>query len=242
MIKQRGLMILLILLFILAGCSDDKEKSSEEAETPAEGVQDQGAADEPAPTETQPTDEVPKPTNPKPELPKGDNQTGGGKRPAAPQPSEPATETETEPVTEEPVGPAIIPSASTQEGPTELEEQQMYLLIDEYMANYPLAVNEGAFIYIMYLIDPASAFYNAQAEYVLDTYDRNIKETLLYYEISSITPIGEDTYLITVQESFSVYYGDEGRESIMDFENVYTVKKFQYGVFLITDLQVTTLI
>ncbi|WP_338449667.1 hypothetical protein R4Z09_26405 [Niallia oryzisoli] len=239
--KQRGFVMLLVLFFMLAGCSD-KETSSEEPETEEatkENVQDQGAANDPdPPKETTPNDEGPKQTIPKTENPKGDTPTVGGGKPAAPPSSE--TETETVPVTEDPAVPATIPSAAPQEGPTELEEQQMTMLMDEYMANYLLAVNEGAFIYIMHLIDPASAFYNEQVDYVLETYNRNIKETLLYYEISSITPVGEDTYHITVQESFGVYFGNEDREQVMDFENVYTVKKFQYGVFLITDLQVTS--
>ncbi|KAA9014200.1 hypothetical protein F4V44_24100 [Niallia endozanthoxylica] len=238
--KHYGMMMLLVLLFILAGCSD-KDTSSEDSateEAAAENVQNQGNGTESSPKESTPKEESPKPTNPNKDKPNGEIQTGGGKQPAPP----PSSEKDTESEHEDPAVPAILPSASSQEGPSELEEQQMMMLMDEYMANYPLAVNEGAFIYIMHLIDPESIFYHDQADYVLETYNRNIKESLLYYDIGSITPVGEDTYQITVQESFAVYFGNEDREQVMDFENIYTVKKFEYGVFLITDLQVTSLI
>ncbi len=231
--KPYGLILLwIICLLLVVGCSD-KETSNDASieETPVENVQGQETVEEASRKETAPKEEAPTQTKPTKELP-NDTKTGG-ERPAPPTGAE----------ADGPAPPAEIPSATTSdvEGPSELEEQKIRMLMDEYMTNYPLAVNEGAFIYIMHLIDPTSVFYHAQAEYVLDTYERNIKETLLYYEVSKITPIEEDTYQITVQESFGVYFGDEARETVMDFENIYTVKKFPYGVFLITDLQVTGL-
>lgn len=122
--------------------------------------------------------------------------------------------------------------------PTQSDTEEVTILLEEYLANFPKAVNDGAFPYISYLIDPDSALYDEQVNYVLDAYEKKIKETLINYRIESISPVEKDTYTATVLETYNIHYENEGKEVVKNFRNIYTVKKSQY-VYLITDLKVT---
>ncbi|WP_374723121.1 TcaA NTF2-like domain-containing protein [Peribacillus tepidiphilus] len=53
----------------------------------------------------------------------------------------------------------------------------------------------------------------------------------------SLDSTGEDTFAITVKETFSIYSGD-GEEYTKSFKNTYMVKRI-YDEFLITDLKVS---
>jgi hypothetical protein len=119
-------------------------------------------------------------------------------------------------------------------------KEEIIVLMEEYLVNFEKAVNDGAFIYISHLIDPNSSLYMEQAEFVLDCYERNIKEKIINYQIGSPVITGGDTFEVTTQESYSIHYGNEGREEVKNFENTYTVIRFG-AVWLITDLQVTEL-
>jgi hypothetical protein len=117
-------------------------------------------------------------------------------------------------------------------------KEEINVLMEEYLLNFEKAVNDGAFVYISHLIDPNSSLYMEQVEFVLDCYERNIKEKIINFQIGSPVRASGDTFEVTTQESYSIHYGNEGREEVKNFENTYTV--IRYGaVWLITDLKVT---
>lgn len=117
------------------------------------------------------------------------------------------------------------------------EKAEVTKVLEEYIANFEKAVNDGAFTYIMYLIDPESAFYDEQAEYILDVYDKNIMEKIINYQIETPIKITDDIYHVTVLETYNITYGKEDRNELKTFRNTYTVKK-SGAVWLITDIEV----
>ncbi len=117
------------------------------------------------------------------------------------------------------------------------EEAEVTMVIEEYIGNFEKAVNDGTFTYIMYLIDPESAFYDEQAEYILDVYEKNIMEKIINYQIETPVKISDDTYHVTVLETYNITYGKEDRNEFKTFRNTYTVKK-SGAVWLITDIEV----
>ena len=150
------------------------------------------------------------------------------------------------PKVENPKGERPIEGKPTEEPPRENEGLSgLGPLLDEHLLNFEKAVNEGAFsAYISFLIDPESDFYDEQAEYVLYCYENNIKEELINYQIGSPVQVSDDSYEITVLETYHISSGNEGREEVKDFENTYTVKGYDYGygpVWLIADLKVKVL-
>jgi hypothetical protein len=70
-------------------------------------------------------------------------------------------------------------------------------------------------------------------------YERQITEKIINYHIGTPVKLEEDTYEVTVQETYSIHYGSEGREEIKNFENTYTVIRYDTNVWLIHDLIVT---
>jgi hypothetical protein len=137
-----------------------------------------------------------------------------------------------------PEGP--FPQGDNSSGLDETADQNTVIfLMEEYLVNFEKAVNDGAFVYISHLLDPESELYNEQVEYVLDMYERQITEQLINYQIGTPVKTEENTYEVTVQETYSIHYGSEGREEIKNFENNYTVIRYDANVWLIHDLTVT---
>lgn len=122
----------------------------------------------------------------------------------------------------------------------EVDQKAVIFLIEEYLVNFEKAVNDGAFVYISHLLDPESELYREQIDYVLEMYERQITENIINYQVGIPVKVAEDTYEVTVQETYSIYYGNEGREEVKNFENIYTVKSFD-AVWLIHDLVVTVM-
>jgi len=120
------------------------------------------------------------------------------------------------------------------------DQKAVMFLMEEYLVNFEKAVNDGAFVYISHLLDPESELYEEQIDYVLDMYERQITEKIINYQIGIPVKVAENTYEVTVQESYSIHYGSEGREEVKNFENIYTVKWFE-AVWLIHDLVVTVM-
>jgi hypothetical protein len=116
------------------------------------------------------------------------------------------------------------------------DQNAVIFLMEEYLVNFEKAVNDGAFVYISHLLDPESKLYEEQIDYVLDMYERQITEQIIHYQIGTPVKSGEDTYEVTVQETYSIHYGREGREEIKNFRNTYTVVRFDASVWLIHDL------
>lgn len=119
------------------------------------------------------------------------------------------------------------------------DQNAVIFLMEEYLVNFEKAVNDGAFVYISHLLDPESQLYEEQIDYVLDMYERQITEKIIHYHIGTPVKLEEDTYEVTVQETYSIHYGSEGREEIKNFENTYTVIRYDTNVWLIHDLIVT---
>ena len=117
------------------------------------------------------------------------------------------------------------------------EGAEVTKVIEEYITNFEKAVNDGAFTYIMYLIDPESVFYNEQAEYILDVHEKNIMEKIINYQIETPVKMSEGNYKVTVLETYNITYGKDDREELKTFRNTYTVKK-SGEVWLITDIEV----
>jgi uncharacterized lipoprotein YehR (DUF1307 family) len=120
-----------------------------------------------------------------------------------------------------------------------VEQNAVIFLLEEYLVNFEKAVNDGAFVYISHLLDPESQLYEEQIDYVLDMYERQITEKIIQYQIGTPVKLEEDTYEVTVQETYSIHYGIEGREEFKNFENTYTVIRYDVNVWLIHDLNVT---
>jgi hypothetical protein len=120
-----------------------------------------------------------------------------------------------------------------------VEQNAVIFLLEEYLVNFEKAVNDGAFVYISHLLDPESQLYEEQIDYVLDMYERQITEKIIQYQIGTPVKLEEDTYEVTVQETYSIHYGIEGREEFKNFENTYTVIRYDANVWLIHDLIVT---
>jgi hypothetical protein len=121
-----------------------------------------------------------------------------------------------------------------------VDQTAVMFLVEEYLVNFEKAVNDGAFVYISHLLDPESELYTEQIDYVLEMYERQITEHIINYQIGVPVRVAEDTYEVTVQESYSIHHGSEGREEVKNFENIYTVKWFD-AVWLIHDLVVTVI-
>lgn len=121
-----------------------------------------------------------------------------------------------------------------------VDQKAVMFLVEEYLVNFEKAVNDGAFVYISHLLDPESELYREQIDYVLEMYERQITEQIINYQIGVPVKVAEDTYEVTVQETYSIHYGGEGREEVKNFENIYTVKWFE-AVWLIHDLVVNVI-
>jgi hypothetical protein len=149
------------------------------------------------------------------------------------------------PVIEVPRGEGTAPGGPFPQGePTSglddaVEQNAVIFLLEEYLVNFEKAVNDGAFVYISHLLDPESQLYEEQIDYVLDMYERQITEKIIQYQIGTPVKLEEDTYEVTVQETYSIHYGIEGREEFKNFENTYTVIRYDVNVWLIHDLNVT---
>jgi hypothetical protein len=117
-----------------------------------------------------------------------------------------------------------------------VDQNAVIFLMEEYLVNFEKAVNDGAFVYISHLLDPESQLYEEQINYVLDMYERQITEKIIHYQIGTPVKVDEDTYEVTVQETYSIHYGSEGREEIKNFENTYTVVRYDAAVWLIHDV------
>jgi hypothetical protein len=130
-----------------------------------------------------------------------------------------------------------FPQGENSSGLDETADQNAVIfLMEEYLVNFEKAVNDGAFVYIAHLLDPESQLYEEQIDYVLDMYERQITEKIIHYQIGTPVKAEEDTYEITVQETYSIHFGSEGREEIKNFENTYTVVRFDAAVWLIHDV------
>jgi hypothetical protein len=130
-----------------------------------------------------------------------------------------------------------FPQGDNSSGLDEAADQNAVIfLMEEYLVNFEKAVNDGAFVYISHLLDPESQLYEEQVDYVLDMYERQITEQIIHYQIGTPVKSGEDTYEVTVQETYSIHYGSVGREEIKNFENTYTLVQFDASVWLIHDL------
>ncbi|MFP7297172.1 TcaA NTF2-like domain-containing protein [Neobacillus niacini] len=130
-----------------------------------------------------------------------------------------------------------FPQGDSTSGLDEARDQNAVIfLMEEYLVNFEKAVNEGVFVYISHLLDPESQLYEEQIDYVLDMYERQITEKLLQYQIGTLIKSGEDTYDVIVRETYSIHYGSEGREEIKNFENTYTLVRFDESIWLIQDL------
>jgi hypothetical protein len=174
----------------------------------------------------------------------------GGSGPSAPVVNHSGDQPKVEDPTKVPVievprdrGPAPggpFPQGDHSSGLDEATDQNAVIfLMEEYLVNFEKAVNDGAFVYISHLLDPESELYNEQVEYVLDMYERQITEKLINYQIGTPVKTGENTCEVTVQETYSIHFGSEGREEIKNFENTYTVIRYDANVWLIHDLTVT---
>ena len=49
--------------------------------------------------------------------------------------------------------------------------------------------------------------------------------------LGSISSVGDDTYVVGVQESFNIYYENEENEVVESFHDTYNVKEFEYDVY-----------
>jgi hypothetical protein len=178
--------------------------------------------------------------------------SGGGSGPAPPvvnnSNEQPKVEDPTKiPVIEVPRSGGAAPGGPFSQGENssgldeDADQNAVILLMEEYLVNFEKAVNDGAFVYISHLLDPESQLYEEQIDYVLDMYERQITEKIIQYQIGTPVKAEKDTYEITVQETYSIHYGSEGREEIKNFENTYTVIRYDANVWLIHDLIVTVL-
>lgn len=197
---SKSVFLMVIVLFLLAGCSDDKEEIEAGVGTGPTPPVVSNAADPPKVEDPAkiPVIEVPREGAPRDPFPQGSDTSG-------------------------------LDEAAVQ--------KEVMFLMEEYLINFEKAVNDGAFIYISHLLDPESQLYEEQIDYVLDMYERQITEKIINYQIGIPDKAGEDTYEVTVQETYSIHYRSEGREEIKNFENTYTIKWFD-AVWLIHDLVV----
>ncbi|MEH6991708.1 hypothetical protein V7075_03250 [Neobacillus drentensis] len=173
--------------------------------------------------------------------------SGGGSGPTPPvvnnSKDQPKVEDPTKiPVIEVPRGEGTAPGGPFSQGDNSsgldeaANQNAVIFLMEEYLVNFEKAVNDGAFVYISHLLDPESQLYEEQVDYVLDMYERQITEQIIHYQIGAPFKSGEDTYEVTVQETYSIHYGSEGREEIKNFENTYTLVQSDASVWLIHDL------
>jgi hypothetical protein len=178
--------------------------------------------------------------------------SGGGSGPSAPVVNNTGDQPKVEDPTKVPVikvprdrepapgGP--FPQGDHSSGLDEAADQNAVIfLMEEYLVNFEKAVNDGAFVYISHLLDPESELYKEQVDYVLDMYERQITEQLINYTIGTPVKTEENTYAVTVLETYSIHYGKQGREEIKNFENTYTVIRYDVNVWLIHDLIVTVI-
>ncbi len=112
-------------------------------------------------------------------------------------------------------------------------------LMDEYISNFHYAVNSGNAYYIQKYIDPASAFYKEQTNFVENTYDKDIKEDLVDYKIDSINNSADGVYTVNCTEVYTIYSGDDYEGKTKTFKNSYTVKRIK-DEFFITGVKVVS--
>jgi hypothetical protein len=193
-------LLIILVLSILAGCSDDKEEV------------EAGDGTGPSPPVVNNVNDLPKVEDPT-KIPVIEVPREGGSK-----------------------GP--FPQGGITSGLGEVNDQKAVMfLMEEYLINFEKAVNDGAFVYISHLLDPESQLYEEQIDYVIEMYERQITVKIINYQIGIPVKSTEDTYEVTVQETYSIHYGSEGREEIKNFQNTYTVKWFD-AVWLIHDLVV----
>lgn len=91
------------------------------------------------------------------------------------------------------------------ENQIENTENQFKDVMYEYLNNFTQAVNTQDFSMIEYYLYPGSKFYAEQQEYVQNTYDRGIRETIMSMEVLSCN-VSEDnnSCTITTKEVYNI--------------------------------------
>ncbi len=121
----------------------------------------------------------------------------------------------------------------------EIDKSDISYLMDRYLTKFSYAVNYGEPSYIEDYLDPASALYKEQINFVTNAYEQDITEDLEDYQIESINNTAEGIYVVTIKEVFTIYSGADDYEGTeKTFKNSYTVKKID-GEFFISDIKVS---
>lgn len=107
----------------------------------------------------------------------------------------------------------------------EMDKSDVSHLMDRYISNFHYAVNSGNASYIQEYLDPTSAFYKEQTNFVESTYEKDIREDLVDYEIDSINSSADGVYTVNCTEVYTIYSGDDYEGTTKTFKNSYTVKK-----------------
>jgi hypothetical protein len=120
----------------------------------------------------------------------------------------------------------------------EQDKEEISDLIDDYISDFDDAVNYGDGYYIEDYFDPASPMYEQQINFVESTYEKNIREELIDYDINNVERLDDGTYVVKTNETFDIYSTDDYEGTEKSFQNTYKVRSVD-GEFLITDIKAT---
>jgi hypothetical protein len=108
--------------------------------------------------------------------------------------------------------------------------------MEAYITNFERAENYGVEGYITDYMDPTSPMYVQQINFVLTTYEKDIREKLIDYTITDISPSTNGSYVVTTNEIYTIYVGYDGTGSTKAFTNTYVVRNTN-GEFSISDIK-----
>lgn len=115
--------------------------------------------------------------------------------------------------------------AAEKEREDEREISRAESVVESFVNELPYAVNFGSFSNVLSLIDESSGFYQEQADFMEDLYDKGTTEYLNDYDILDTSLNSDGTVTVRTFESFDVMSGGSGHVSTSEYEAVYTLKK-----------------
>lgn len=100
-------------------------------------------------------------------------------------------------------------------------------LVDNYLNNLVHAININKFEEVGDTLAPKSELYNQQLELLVRLNGQNIKEELMDYKVNKIEQIDDNTYKIHVYTKYKIFYYDESKIKILEFNEIYSAARIE---------------
>lgn len=110
-------------------------------------------------------------------------------------------------------------------------EEEIHYLIDRYLTIY----SNGDVGLLHLVISSNSNFYKQQTQYLQSLLNKSTSAIIDDYHITSIQESGSNTYIVTVNETYTILKPDETAKEVSQ-KSIYTVKQIG-GSYYITDLK-----